>query len=358
MTARFASCLTALALLTACVETTPACSGTLVRNEMDACVPAPGEDAGPGDAGGPDEDAFVPADAGPCDPACTGGEICAEVEAGMFECVECVGDGDCDGRRCSAFTCVDCVEHTHCDAATPLCVAGSCVPCTDGDTGQCAARDTATPLCAPDGMCVQCTAADESACTEGVCDLLARTCTTQGPGSAGPCAPCVNDRQCRAGQLCVPEMLVLGTGEDLGYACAWRRGATGVGAPNGACSSVRPYVATRTRRSLNDPTTDVEVCVLALSTCEAHRDFRATSCMAGVTLGSPAADPACGAADVDDGFCAQFDAAGANRCTVECASLDDCPCFGGTCASQYECDSGFCSLTRTCLVSTPTTCMP
>ena len=79
--------------------------------------------------------------------------------------------------------------------------------------------------------------------------------------------------------------------------------------------------------------------------------------MPGATLSGPVADDSCGAEGHADGFCARLDAA-SNLCTVECSALADCPCSGGTCMSRYECVSGFCSLSRTCLVASPSTCTP
>lgn len=229
---RLASCLTALALLSACVETTPACGGGLVRDEVDACVPEPGEDAGRGDAGdaGEPEDAFVPADAGPCEPACTGGEVCAEVEAGTFECVDCVGDGDCGGRYCSAFTCVDCVEHAHCtEPEAAQCVSGSCVPCAA--PAHCAGTTagicdtTRTPA-----TCVECTLSDSDACGTGsTCDLFTNACVEIALGARGTCMPCSNDLQCAADHRCIRMEYPTGTPRATGHCL--RREATGCANP-------------------------------------------------------------------------------------------------------------------------------
>ncbi len=351
MTLRFAPCLVALALLGACVETAPACSqpGYVRRDSDGACVPEGALDAGPHDAG--PSDTGMPSDGGPCDPACTGGEVCADL-GGTFECVECAGDGDCGARHCdlATHTCVDCTEHAHCDGATPLCESGACTRCDEAASASCADRDSAAPVCDDStGSCVQCTAGNESACGTAVCDVRAGSCSGFAEHSAAACGECVNDRQCQDGQLCVPDFVGGGTTE-LGYVCAWRQDFVS----GGDCLNVRPHILTRSRTSVNGVTEDV--CTLAVSSCAAHRDFRIETCMSGTTLSTPVADAACGADAADDGFCSQYTAAGTNRCTAGCSSLDDCPCSDGTCTRQYRCASGFCSLTSTCLVASPGTC--
>ncbi len=363
MNIRFAPLLLAL-VLTGCPETALVCGPGEIRDGDRECVPDP-RDSGVvqpdgGRDAGPDADADAGTDAGVvCEPACEGTEpYCIELGEGDPSCVQCRDAGDCDDEEmCVGNECVRCVEDSDCPAETPICDGGSCRECVTGSTANDCADRTGTPVCRDDGQCVQCTAQDETACT-GLCDLLRNECTTITPRSAGPCDPCVNDAQCPAGQLCVPQEF--GTaGAVVSHVCAWAIGAVGAGAPNGACSNVPPYRAAHAVTSLGGggvaPVTG-DVCLLEVSTCEAHRDFQ-QSCMIGAMISGPVADDSCGAEGHDDGFCARRDAA-SNLCTVECSALADCPCSGGTCTSRYECASGFCSLSRTCLVASPSTCTP
>ena len=279
-------------------------------------------DAAPSDAA-PDEGA---PDAGPCGRLCpTESPVC---DAATGACVECTAHTDCAALAatpvCDApnHACVACNADADCAAlSAPECdpAAHTCGPCTastacDGRPG--------TTVCGG-GACVECTGANRNACGANVCDVSAHACSAIPEGATGLCQTCVSDAQCRAGQLCVP-MTFDTPARPVGNYCLWRLDSTGAGAPNGACSTVRPYV-----RALPDATSlegvTATVCGLRVTTCPAMNDFSATNCM---TLDATG-DARCGAAGFADGVCRVLDAA-ANRCTVECGSDDDCK-TGFTC---------------------------
>jgi hypothetical protein len=193
------------------------------------------------------------------------------------------------------------------------------------------------------GACVECSAADETACGTNVCDVAMGTCTTVAMGSVSLCGPCTSDRACMAGQVCAPTELPVGSGTVIGSYCLWRLDASP--GPMGACSRVPPYG--REDMVTTASGTETSVCTPAVSTCDALLDFRATPCGTGGVTPTSADDAACGVTGVNDGFCRVRDAA-SNRCTVACTTYDDCPCTTGDCSRQYECQSNRCDFTRTC----------
>ncbi len=82
----------------------------------------------------------------------------------------------------STSTGPECMDNTAClDAAAPICVSGTCSPCSASEdpppNDACEALDASLPLCVDDA-CVQCTSKDADAC-EGVtplCDDESNTC--------------------------------------------------------------------------------------------------------------------------------------------------------------------------------------
>jgi hypothetical protein len=65
---------------------------------------------------------------------------------------------------------------------------------------------------------VECALGDESACTgSDTCDLLAKTCVDDAPGSAGECEACTNDLQCETDHRCIAMEFPMGTPH--GYYC-------------------------------------------------------------------------------------------------------------------------------------------
>jgi hypothetical protein len=183
---------------------------------------------------------------------------------------------------------------------------------------------------------VQCTGQSYSACgqdsgTPLVCDSRRRTCSTEKKGSATPCQRCVSDAECSSPLLCMP--MTFGTSAEIGTFCLWPQAATGTGAPNGACTNVREYVATETGWTSLDGTTPVAVCKPATTTCQGLSDYRQKSCS-----GSDAAGHAmCGADGVDDGLCVPWNASYA--CSYHCAGYQDCTKIGSRPQPNTECQN-------------------
>ena len=160
-----------------------------------------------------------------------------------------------------------------------------------------------------------------------MCDVAAGTCTAIPERAALLCEPCVSDRQCPVGQLCVTTRFM---GEDAGRFCLRPREATGVGAPGGSCITIAPYIGGFDAAGTADPAT-VRMCGLATTTCPALADFRMTPCDA---PGEDTADR-CGIVGLDDGYCAELPGSpGTNVCTTPCGSSSDCnpgfACLSGT----------------------------
>ncbi len=161
---------------------------------------------------------------GVCDPAtngcvgclddgdCLGDQVC---DTARNQCVGCVTDADCVGTdRClvATSTCVGCLDAADCEAGevcdpadntcqgcvdaadcaepTPACVGRTCVACDDD--ADCA--DTAlTPACSAND-CVECTAANATACAaDEVCDTNTQRCVD-----------CLVDAECEGGFVCNP----------------------------------------------------------------------------------------------------------------------------------------------------------
>ena len=338
-----------------CLPITDTCLAgyTMVDSE---CVPVP--DAGAVDAGdaGPrdaDDAAVVDEgvdegtpDAGPCGMPCAGTTPVCDEARGM--CAECTvaDDAACTGATpvCDTVSgsltegnCVPCNADSDCTTLTAAqcdVATHTCVPCT-GDAA-CASR-TETTVCGA-GACVQCTGADRTACGTNVCDVTARTCSTSPLASAQLCESCVSDAQCQTGQVCVA-MSGDSPTRVLGHYCLWLESATGPGAPSGACSTARPYIQGADRTALEAGA--VRVCEPAIATCEALLDFRSPSVPCTPPLPGVAND-ACGATDVDDGYCQVFSGA-TNGCTVACTDYRDCPDLPGT--ACYRCTASYCSFT-------------
>ena len=100
------------------------------------------------------------------------------------------------------------------EPATPICHDGDCIPC--GSNDQCAARDPALPICAPDGRCVECllshdcVAGTSPICEDETCracdnatECLGRDQTTPACGPSGACVECRSHADC-AGTIARP----------------------------------------------------------------------------------------------------------------------------------------------------------
>jgi hypothetical protein len=292
-------------LLTGCPTTSPGDAG------LDAGTDAPVPDGG--------------SDAGPCAMECTGTTPLCDAMTG--DCVECLSETDCTSpeNACVDGVCVACDSDDDCPAAMPQCdtATNTCGACT----GPAACMDRPEGEVCEGGACVECTMADRSGCASGVCLLSTNTCAPMG-GSTALCGTCTADSECMAGQVCIAMMYddPATAGADpvaVGNHCLWRSDASGTGAPNGACSTVRPYVSTQSVTSVSGVTADV--CTFRVSTCEAQRDFSMVNCMTLDATGNAL----CGVTGVPDGVCRRLDAA-SNRCTTYCLSDDDCP-SGSTC---------------------------
>ena len=285
---------------------------------------------------GPLDDATdTTADLGPCDGACadptpvcdTATDTCvaclatADCETGVCDpatsaCVQCLSTADCLTGVCdlASQTCVQCAANTHCTTTTAsTCTDNTCRACVTSDD---CSHLSGTLVCDA-GTCVECTGTEFAACDNTVCDSRLNTCTALAPQSAGLCDACVSDAQCADGQLCVPQMFEKddGTGlAEVGTFCLWERDATVPNAPNGACSTVAPFIDDVPVMSVD--AVQSNVCGLRTTTCPALDQFSTNCPTAGM-------DEACGAPGFADGFCVYFDAA-ANKCTIQCGSDDDC----------------------------------
>jgi hypothetical protein len=243
-------------------------------------------------------------------------------------------------------TCVACITHSDCTNPTPQCAAdGTCTQCTDNTA--CTGRDNATTSDTSTdptygGKCVQCTGTDYGSCAQAgspyVCASLTRTCTTNPPGSALTCKPCVADAHCLSGMACMQTKFGIA---DAGNHCLWKQSASGPGAPNADCGNVRPYVGTEAGWKSVDGETPT-VCKPAITTCQAQNDFRSKPCTGETSEGHAQ----CGVDGIDDAFCAQCYTG--FRCTVPCVSFDDC--WNTRLADEDECtELNLGKLARVCL---------
>lgn len=335
-------CTITLGLL-ACTNTSEPCSS---RPTDPLCQDV---DSGGGDDGGVD-DTGVDAPMGdahvPCGGSCNGSTPHCLATGGTEMCVGCTGDGDCTttgATHCepTSHTCVGCVENATCtDVAASLCGAThECIGCSASPD---CTHLTGTEVCdTGTNTCVECLSNADCDATHG-CDTTTNTCVTFTATSANPCEPCVRDAQCQTGQLCVAMTFHSAA---VGSFCAWRQDAAGSGAPNGNCAMVAPYANGTAATSVDGVST--MFCELRVSTCPALADHltagsSATGMCTGLTTGV-SDDPDCGAPGLADGFC-RIDSSSNHFCTVECSTMSDCPCTGGTCAAHYPCSGGFCSL--------------
>jgi hypothetical protein len=270
-------------------------------------------------------------------------------------CVACLEQANCTDAKASncaatTHTCRPCTSSTQCSqiAGKPLCLSGSCVECTaqsdctSATASQCDATTHTCKACTTDahcsniagknvcldGACVQCTGAKATACgadtksgTPYVCDSLKHTCTTSLAKSAGLCASCVSDAQCKAGELCVLD--TVGTGSSAktaGYFCHWKKGDTANGAPADCLASGRPYAGTQTAVTSIDGQT-ADICSLRVSSCQASSEYSTKNC---APSGTPN-DSLCGVAAPADAKCIQGANSSTYLCTMTCASDLDCP---------------------------------
>ena len=356
--------------------TTLGCGSGVVGSASSDCAeilacPADGMTSGgtgnlPGDAGSPDQGGVsndasttgggtnaggAAGDADAAVPECTSNEQCTDPTplcSPEETCVECLEATDCAtvaAPRCDEmWSCAGCDSGDDCTrfTETPECDTGSgvCVECTAN--GQCAletasrcdektcvacegntdcAHIRGKTVCSQ-GICVECTVANEDVCSGKSCDPATNECTTTNVGSVGTCERCVADSECVGGnqadpdRRCVPMMF------------------DGIPRPDGFClkrvtkGCSTPYgVALSDLSSLSGAAPDT-YCGIDQDTtrCEAVLDMvNDEPCANGL-------DTSCGCARDEDGNCLATGQGGLcetvgafpNRCTIPCESAAQC----------------------------------
>lgn len=305
---------------------------------------------------------------GPCGELCPEGRPICDPET--QECIECETDEHCrkvsNGRYCVDRHCIGCATSADCsDPGASHCdeTVGACVGCrTSKDCADVHEGSTATPICHVERRkCVQCSGTEYEACGRNaassaalVCDSQAAVCTSLEEGSASLCDACLSDTHCAEGMKCVPEVF---EGKTLDHICLWAFGDQG--AP-GDCmeARARPFSGERDGVVSIDGE-QVDVCILATTTCEARSQAVVQPCA------GPDADGSCGVPGLNDGLCRprERDAEGPYACTVPCQSSRDCEpgyaCSGGeggsfcdltrgSCDSAADCEDGQQCLERAC----------
>ena len=310
-----------VAFAAACADDDPSCPDGATSRDGRCITADASSDAAAADAS---SDAAA-ADASPCG-TCPDGSFC---DPASLDCVQCIDDSHCPADKpfCSSEgTCVQCTQHDHCsDTNNAQCDPDShaCVPCDDDS--HCEHLDL--NVCSS-GTCLQCDASNEaSACPSGVCDILSGSCSSETPGSADPCQPCVSDAQCGRNAKCVPMDF---QGNPFGNFCLH------VLPDGGVCSE--PFTSLITGRSSLNGETGLTFCGIneARTTCSAVRAL-----LDNTPCSTDGADPC-----PTGGFCRDFGAAGGNRCTYPCGGNAECPDVAsfGTCSggSGSDADPNFC----------------
>jgi hypothetical protein len=131
--------------------------------------------------------------AGHCehDTDCPSGQVCVLEGTATFTCAASDGglpDGD------ASEVAPECTTSSQCPAEKPICDAQTCRACDNGrssDGAACASRDSARPVCGPNGACVECVSPTSADCTASparpICDTTSNTCVR-----------CASDDQCVA----------------------------------------------------------------------------------------------------------------------------------------------------------------
>ncbi len=168
----------------------------------------------------------------------------------LGQCVACRDSTACSGKTpicdksggAAQDTCRGCMSNSECAGATPLCetqglLAGECVQCTAADKSACTG---ATPNCSPStDTCVAC--GSNSDCSGGtpICDSTTHTCRACSSDSdcglnGGVCATGANDPnvgkcvQCTSNAQCTPAF------------CDTRSDTCGACSPTAGCSNPKP----------------------------------------------------------------------------------------------------------------------
>jgi hypothetical protein len=276
---------------------------------------------------------------------CTDGKVCLKGTG----CVECTAEDasacDVQGKLCSSEgtnTCVECNVSTDCkDAGKPVCGNHQCKPCDSSN--DCADNKICITDAGPfQGQCVECTADKLDNCAvdddgkHDVCNAKTLTCEVGVKEQSGTLCgvkdqkPCVSNRECPEGSVCVQEFLGEQT-SDSWYCMPLQ---------SSALLCTQPFAGQETRPTIDGSSADV--CSLALSTCTAHAQYRNTPC-ASDSDPNQGDDSKCGLPGIDDGYCAKGGLALGWRCTVKCNNdIVDCPLAAASCKADSS--PNFCSL--------------
>jgi hypothetical protein len=243
------------------------------------------------------------------------------------ECVACRNADDCGSGApfCVDGACVQCEADTDCTSPTASrCDAAtkSCVPCSA--VGECAHLSGTSACDIGSGTCVECTAAESTACEDTACVTVPGatrfTCSSQERGDAASCEPCVSDAACATGRSCVLETF---DDEPTEWVCLPKQGS-GPG-ETAACSNTRLTTSTIEAVSAD---------AVSGMFCKPRR----TTCAGVLTYGTGGATPPggtppdfcqndddCGLPGVADGVCVPFDGNEDTKlCTYPCQVGLDC----------------------------------
>jgi hypothetical protein len=284
---------------------------------------------------GDDDCSFDPAapacntDTGRCVACMTDDECATEISANVCntdtnECAQCLTDDDCAEGGCAPDnTCVECTTDDHCtDPTASVCDTNTyeCTDCTDDDG--CSHLDD-TLLCdtsGDDGVCIECTVDDESACNGNSCDPATNTCTQTPTDQTETCMPCKADSECVADHRCV-QMEFDGTQLADGYCL--KIATTGCG---------RPYTGLIERESISGASSETYCGVdESVTTCQAVLDLLGDK--------SCSSDSDCGLPQQNDGRCESVNFV-PDRCTYSCSA--DADCVSGRSCGSLPADSDYC----------------
>ena len=252
----------------------------------------------------------------PCSGACTGTKPICDTDKN--ECVECTKKEDCTGDAtkpvCNTTkgACVACNENNDCkDATASRCdtSTNTCSACSiDDDCEQIDGKG----ICSV-GVCVQCTVANEKACSSGAnsCNPKTNSCTGTAKGSVDICRSCLADSECIGENTASPTVrcVPMTFGANLvshGSYCLQRRASV-------ACAS--PFAVLMSSASVSGATAE-DYCAVsqAATTCEAVLDMIAAKTCTGD-------DAQCGNGG---GLCKQSASTGDLRCTIPCGMATEC----------------------------------
>lgn len=241
--------------------------------------------------------------------------------------------------------CVECRTGADCTEGEPFCIEGACeqcqvdTDCTDPNASRCDAtthqcsgctelgacsRFAATPACNLDtGSCVECTAAETSACEDYACQTIPGdgqfTCSAQPLGDAQSCNTCVSDAACASGNACVRENF---DDQDTEWVCLPEE-------PDDSCATNADLISTMAEAVSADGQLG-NYCKPAQTTCAGYRHFGSEGIADGPYCQS---DDDCGLPNVTDGKCLSVQGSNTVRaCSYPCLLDFECP-------ANSDCDS-------------------